>query len=172
MPRDVPSEVDVVARTHFFAPSFRGGQVIADPTVRLRHLGAHISPRSGRPDAVGERIEHVLTRVTRRLSSLDPQAPRHERVIARLLSASLPPRAPLVARLQTPPRDGGMWVAGRAVLRPPYAVVEDSGGYRGTLGGRAETLFRQGKGYRRIGGWPGGRSPSRKGIPCGTPAPR
>ena len=27
---------------------------------------------------------------------------------------------------------------------PPYAVVEDPGGYRGTLGGRAETLSRQG----------------------------
>ena len=27
---------------------------------------------------------------------------------------------------------------------PPYAVVEDSGGYRETLGGRAETLSRQG----------------------------
>jgi hypothetical protein len=97
MPRDVPSEVDVVARTYFFASSFRGGQVIADPTGCCVPLEAHISPRFGRPEAVGERIEDVLTRVTRRLSSLDPQAPRHERAIARLLSASMPPRAPLVA---------------------------------------------------------------------------
>ena len=28
---------------------------------------------------------------------------------------------------------------------PQHAVVEDSGGYLGTLGGRAETLSRQGK---------------------------
>ena len=97
MPRDVPSEVDVVARTYFFASSFRGGQVNADPTGCCVPLEAHISPRFGRPEAVGERIEDVLTRVTRRLSSLDPQAPRHEQFIARLLSASLPPRAPLVA---------------------------------------------------------------------------
>ena len=32
---------------------------------------------------------------------------------------------------------------------PPYAVVEDSGGYRETLGGRAETSSRQGNLLRR-----------------------
>ena len=33
---------------------------------------------------------------------------------------------------------------------PPHAVVEDSGGYRETLGGRAKTLSRQGTRYGDI----------------------
>ncbi len=86
-----------MARAYFLAPNFRGGQVIADPTGQLRHLEAHTSPRFEQPDAVGERIEDGLTRVTRRLSSPDPQAPWHEQVIAWSSPAGLPSQVPLVA---------------------------------------------------------------------------
>jgi hypothetical protein len=116
MPRDAPSEVESCGPYLLPRAEPPRGQVIADPAGQLRHLEAHSSPRFEQPDAAGERIEDVLTRVTRRLSALDPQAPRHEQVIARLFPASLPTRAPLVALLQTPPRDGGPWVAARAVL--------------------------------------------------------
>jgi len=75
-----------VALAYFLAPRFRGGQVLADPTGQLRDLEAHISPWFEQPDAVGERIEDGLTRITRRLSSLDPQAPWHEQIIAWLFS--------------------------------------------------------------------------------------
>jgi len=122
MPRDAPSEVDVVALAYFLAPSLRGGQVIADPTGQLRHLEAHISPRFEQPDAVGERIEDGLTRVTRRLSSLDPQAPWHEQVIAWSSPASLPTRVPLVAFLQTPTARRRS-VAARAVLTQVGALA-------------------------------------------------
>ncbi len=114
MPRDAPSEVDVVALAYFLAPSLRGGQVIADPAGQLRHLEAHISPRFEQPDAVGERIEDGLTRVTRRLSSLDPQAPWHEQVIAWSSPVSLPTQVPLLALLQTP-TVRRRYVAARAV---------------------------------------------------------
>ncbi len=93
---------DEVARTHWLAPSFRGGYLLADPRGILRRLEDHVAPRFAEPDAVLARVDHVLETVRRRLVVPVPGASWADAVLAWVFPISLPTQAPLVATLRTP----------------------------------------------------------------------
>ena len=63
-----------VAASFVYAPSFRGGQVLADPTGQLARLEAAIAPGFAAPAAVRARTADVHRRIRARLTALDPRA--------------------------------------------------------------------------------------------------
>ena len=71
-----------VATSFVYAPSFRGGQVLADPTGHLGRLEAAIAPAFAAPAAVRARTADVHRRIRARLTALDPDAPWPELVLA------------------------------------------------------------------------------------------
>jgi hypothetical protein len=91
-----------VATSFVYAPSFRGGQVLADPTGHLGRLEAAIAPSFAAPAAVRARTADVHRRIRARLTTLDPDAPWAELVLHWLFPTSLTAVARLVAALRMP----------------------------------------------------------------------
>ena len=91
-----------VAASFVYAPSFRGGQVLADPTGHLGRLEAAIAPGFATPAAVRARTADVHRRIRARLTALDPEAPWPNLVIQWLFPTSLTAVAKLVAALRMP----------------------------------------------------------------------
>ena len=91
-----------VATSFVYAPSFRGGQVLADPTGHLARLEAAIAPSFAAPAAVRARTADVHRRIRARLTALDPDAPWAELVLQWLFPTSLTAVARLVAALRMP----------------------------------------------------------------------
>ncbi|MCO7220696.1 hypothetical protein [Klenkia sp. PcliD-1-E] len=91
-----------VARTHWLAPSFRGGFVLADPTGAPRRLEDRIAPGFTAPDAVLGRVDDVLQLVRHRLATAGPADSWAAAVLGWVFPISLPTQAPLVAALRTP----------------------------------------------------------------------
>jgi hypothetical protein len=91
-----------VAASFVYAPSFRGGQVVADPTGQLSRLEAAIAPRFTTPGAVRARTNDVHRRIRARLTALGPAAPWPEMVLSWLFPTSLTAVAALVAALRMP----------------------------------------------------------------------
>ena len=91
-----------VATSFVYAPSFRGGQVLADPTGHLGRLEAAIAPSFAAPAAVRARTADVHRRIRARLTALDPDAPWAELVLQWLFPTSLTAVARLVAALRMP----------------------------------------------------------------------
>jgi hypothetical protein len=91
-----------VAASFVYAPSFRGGQVLADPTAQLARLEAAIAPGFATPAAVRARTADVHRRIRARLSALNPRAAWADLVLTWLFPTSLPAVAALVAALRTP----------------------------------------------------------------------
>lgn len=96
------SDPDRVAGTYYLAPSFRGGQLIDDPTGHLGRLERYIAQSYAHPDAVMRRVDHVLDLILQRLEALDGSASWHRQVSAWMFPTSLTTQIPLVAALQTP----------------------------------------------------------------------
>ena len=91
-----------VATSFVYAPSFRGGQVLADPAGHLARLEAAIAPSFAAPAAVRARTADVHRRIRARLTALDPDAPWAELVLQWLFPTSLTAVARLVAALRMP----------------------------------------------------------------------
>jgi hypothetical protein len=91
-----------VAASFVYAPSFRGGQVLADPTGQLARLEAVIAPDFASPAAIRARTADVHHRIRARLTALDPRATWPDLVLTWLFPTSLPAVAALVAALRTP----------------------------------------------------------------------
>ena len=91
-----------VAASFVYAPSFRGGQVLADPTGHLGRLEAAIAPEFATPAAVRARTADVHRRIRARLTALDPEAAWPDLVIQWLFPTSLTAVAKLVAALRMP----------------------------------------------------------------------
>jgi hypothetical protein len=91
-----------VAASFVYAPSFRGGQVLADPTGQLARLEAAIAPGFATPAAIRARTADVHRRIRARLTALDPRAMWPDLVLEWLFPTSLPAVAALVAALRTP----------------------------------------------------------------------
>ena len=91
-----------VATSFVYAPSFRGGQVLADPTGHLARLEAVIAPSFATPAAVRARTADVHHRIRARLTALDPDAPWAELVLQWLFPTSLTAVARLVTALRMP----------------------------------------------------------------------
>jgi hypothetical protein len=91
-----------VAASFVYAPSFRGGQVLADPTGHLGRLEAAIAPGFATPAAVRARTADVHRRIRARLTALDPEAAWPDLVIQWLFPTSLTAVAKLVAALRMP----------------------------------------------------------------------
>jgi hypothetical protein len=91
-----------VAASFVYAPSFRGGQVLADPTGRLARLEAAIAPGFATPAAIRARTADVHRRIRARLTALDPRATWPDLVLTWLFPTSLPAVAALVAALRPP----------------------------------------------------------------------
>jgi hypothetical protein len=91
-----------VAASFVFAPSFRGGQVVADPTGHLGRLEAAIAPGFATPAAVRARTADVHRRIRARFAALDPHTAWADLVMAWLFPTSLTAVAALVAALRTP----------------------------------------------------------------------
>jgi hypothetical protein len=91
-----------VAASFVFAPSFRGGQVLADPTGHLGRLEAAIAPSFDGPAAVRARTADVHRRIRARLTALDPHAAWADLVPHWLFPTSLTAVAWLVAALRMP----------------------------------------------------------------------
>lgn len=104
-----------VAATYYLAPSFRGGQTIADPTGHLRRLSDVIAPRFAHPDSVRDRCDDVLGRIAARLSAFDPTAPWPQAVTAWMFPTSLTTQVVLVAALR-PPTVRLRYLAARSAL--------------------------------------------------------
>jgi hypothetical protein len=91
-----------VAASFVYAPSFRGGQILADPTGHLARLEELIAPRFDSPAATQARVEDVRRRMRHRFAALDPTAPWADLVLAWLFPTSLTAVLALVAALRTP----------------------------------------------------------------------
>lgn len=91
-----------VATSFVYAPSFRGGQVVADPTGHLGRLEAAISPGFAAPAAVRARTADVHRRIRARLTALDPDAPWADLVLTWLFPTTLTAVAALVAASRPP----------------------------------------------------------------------
>jgi hypothetical protein len=91
-----------VASSFVYAPSFRGGQVLADPTGHLGRLEAAIAPGFATPAAVRARTADVHRRIRARLSALDPHAAWPDLVLHWLFPTTLTAVAKLVAALRMP----------------------------------------------------------------------
>ena len=91
-----------VAASFVYAPSFRGGQVLADPTGHLGRLEAAIAPSFAAPAAVHARTADVHRRIRARLTALDPHAAWADLVLNWLFPTSLTAVARLVAALRMP----------------------------------------------------------------------
>jgi len=91
-----------VATSFVYAPSFRGGQVLADPTGHLGRLEAAIAPSFAAPAAVRARTADVNRRIRARLTALDPDAAWAELVLQWLFPTSLTAVGRLVAALRMP----------------------------------------------------------------------
>jgi hypothetical protein len=91
-----------VAASFVYAPSFRGGQVLADPTGHLGRLEAAIAPSFATPAAVRARTADVHRRIRARLTALDPHAAWADLVLHWLFPTSLAAVARLVAALRMP----------------------------------------------------------------------
>ena len=91
-----------VAASFVYAPSFRGGQVLADPTGHLGRLEAAIAPSFAAPAAVQARTADVHRRIRARLTALDPDAAWADLVLHWLFPTSLTAVARLVAALRMP----------------------------------------------------------------------
>jgi hypothetical protein len=91
-----------VAASFVYAPSFRGGQVLADPTGQLARLEAAIAPGFATPAAIRARTADVHRRIRARLTALHPRAMWPDLVLEWLFPTSLPAVAALVTALRTP----------------------------------------------------------------------
>jgi hypothetical protein len=91
-----------VATSFVYAPSFRGGQVLADPAGHLARLEAAIAPSFAAPAAVRARTADVHRRIRARLTALDPDAAWADLVLHWLFPTSLTAVARLVAALRMP----------------------------------------------------------------------
>ena len=133
-----------VAASFVYAPSFRGGQVLADPTGQLGRLEAAIAPGFASPAAVRARTDDVHRRIRARLTALDPAAPWPELVLAWLFPTSLTAVRALVAALRTPTvrlrylraREVTAARRVRAAARRSWAVPTDRAGERHLVAGR------------------------------------
>jgi hypothetical protein len=102
LPEDQLDDVDVVARTYYLAPSFRGGCIVSDPTGRLAALERAVAEQFGRPDQVRARCADVLLRVEHGLRAVTASSPWHDEVTSWLFPASLTTQVVLVATGLTP----------------------------------------------------------------------
>lgn len=102
LPEDELADVDVVARTYYLAPSFRGGCILSDPSGRLTALERAIAERFDRPDQVRARCADVLLRVENGLRAVTGSSPWHGQVTSWLFPASLTTQVALVATGRTP----------------------------------------------------------------------
>jgi hypothetical protein len=91
-----------VAASFVYAPSFRGGQVLADPTGHLGRLEAAIAPSFATPAAVRARTADVHRRIRARLTALEPGATWADLVLHWLFPTSLTAVSRLVAALRMP----------------------------------------------------------------------
>lgn len=106
-----------VARSFVYAPSFRGGHVLADPTGHLGRLEAAIAPGFTSAAATRARTDDVRRRIRTRLTALDPATPWPELVLAWLFPTSLTAVVALVAALR-PPTVRLRYLRARDVLPP------------------------------------------------------
>lgn len=102
LPFDALADADAIASNYYLAPSFRHGQLIADPTGRLRAVQDRIAPRFDALDGVRRRSEHVFGLMTSRLGALDASLPWHELVAAWMFPTSLATQVVLVAARRAP----------------------------------------------------------------------
>ncbi|HEY5822272.1 MAG TPA: hypothetical protein VIT20_09875 [Propionibacteriaceae bacterium] len=93
---------DAVARTHWLAPSFRGGAIIADPTGELHRVEAHVSRIFADPEVVASRCASVAERIRGGLDSWSEGRSWPDRVMRWVFPASLTTHLVLVAGLQNP----------------------------------------------------------------------
>ncbi len=91
-----------LAASWLWAPSFRGGQVLADPTGRLTAWEAAVAPVYATPPAVAARLDDVRTGIRSRLAALDPAAPWADLVTGWLFATSLTAVLAQVAALDVP----------------------------------------------------------------------
>jgi hypothetical protein len=90
------------ATSWVWAPSFRGGQILADPTGRLAALEAAVAPAYATHGAVAARAADVRATIRARLTRLDPAAPWPALVSAWLFPTSLTAVLAQVAAGRTP----------------------------------------------------------------------
>ncbi|MGI8882584.1 MAG: hypothetical protein ACR2KJ_19185 [Jatrophihabitans sp.] len=102
LPFDAVADADAVAGNYYLAPSFRHGQLIADPTGRLRAVQDRIAPRFAAPDEVWRRSEHVFGLMTSRLGALNTSLSWHELVMSWMFPTSLATQVVLVAARRAP----------------------------------------------------------------------
>ncbi|REK71877.1 hypothetical protein [Paenibacillus paeoniae] len=95
------SAEEVLASYHL-AGSFRRDTILADPTGRLRNLQAEVGPRFNEIAWVQQRCENARNRIVSGLSSLDVNAPLHDRLTAWLFPTGVATHVLLVAALRNP----------------------------------------------------------------------
>lgn len=93
-----------VALTYVLAPSFSGGQLIADPTGLLGRLEQRIGPRFAEPDEVRRRCQNAIEKIERGLAGVSETsgAPWHQQVTSWLFPASVTTHVLLVAACRNP----------------------------------------------------------------------
>ncbi len=107
-----------VAASFVYAPSFRGGHVLADPTGRLARLEAAIAPGFASEAATRRRTDDVRRRIRARLGALDFAASWADLVMRWTFPTSLTAVVALVAALR-PPTVRLRYLRAREVLAPP-----------------------------------------------------
>lgn len=96
------ADLDAVARTHWLAPSFRGGGILTDPTGELQRVQAHVSRTFADPAVVRSRCANVAERMSTGLGSWPAGASWSEQVMRWVFPASLTTHLVLVAGLRNP----------------------------------------------------------------------
>jgi hypothetical protein len=96
------ADPQTVAHTFFLAHSFRGDQIISDPTGYLRRLQQHVSAHFGEPAEIRLRVENVLAKIVSGVASVDDDAPWQDRVVSWMFPTSLTSVAVLVAAQRNP----------------------------------------------------------------------
>jgi hypothetical protein len=98
---EIASPEMVLGSAHL-AGSFRGPNLIADPTGQLAALQAAVARDYARRRWVRARCKHVEDKILRNFRTLEAPAPLHDQVSAWLFGTGLTTHMPLVAGLQNP----------------------------------------------------------------------
>jgi hypothetical protein len=91
-----------LAASWLWAPSFRGGQVLADPSGQLAAWEAAVAPVYATPVAIAARLDDVRAGMRTRLAALDPTARWADLVTGWLFATSLTAVLAQVAALDVP----------------------------------------------------------------------
>ena len=118
----VLADPGTVARTHWLAPSFAGGGLLADPDGRLAAVERRVAPRFARPEQVAVRLDDVEARLRARLAEVPAARGWALQVLLWSFAASLPTQLVLVGALAQP------------TVRLRYLRARDVLGQRGRSG--------------------------------------